>query len=176
RRTFPRKHLTMIKAIVLPADPDAPVRVVDLDEISLRAGQRLVGGPIEPVDLTNPDATLYLNENGKIHDLPRNFRATLVAWTHVPVLRGRDVILGDAYLTGPLRRSLDTDAPTDLVTLLTGHAPTVVQTCHQPDVWLTDPSAYDDPFDAYLAALAASYDRETLDVRVVPGQDSSHKA
>ncbi len=112
----------MIKIVVVPVDPVLPVRLVDHDETSLRAAQTLVGGPIEPIGLTHPAATLYVNENGKIHGLPFNSRATSLTWVHAPQLRGQDLIAGDAYLAGPVRSGLDTDTPADLIAALTGTA------------------------------------------------------
>ncbi len=162
----------MIKIVVVPADPALPVRLVDHDETSLRAAQTLVGGSIEPIDLTRPAATLYVNENGKVDGLPRNGRATLLTWVHAPQLRGKDVIAGDAYLTGPVRRSLDTDASADLIAVLTGTATQVQTRSRHRRRWTTVPgrvdTAYDTPFDAYATALLALEDPDVLDVRVRP--------
>ncbi|MCM3885131.1 DUF3846 domain-containing protein [Frankia sp. R82] len=113
----------MIKVVVLPADPSLPVRLIDHDETSLTADQALVGGLIEGIDLVDPHARLYVRETGKIDNLPLNGRATLLAWVHAPQLRALDVIAGDAYLTGPSRRSRNTDTPAALLAALTGTAP-----------------------------------------------------
>lgn len=162
----------MIKIMVVPADLLLPVRLVDHDETSLRAAQALVGGPIEPIGLTRPAATLYVNENGKIDGLPRNGRATLLAWVHVPELRGQDVIVGDAYLAGPVRRGLDTGTPADLIAVLTGTGAVQVQTRSRRRRWTTLPSTvgtvWDEPFDAYATALLALDDPDSIDVRVIP--------
>lgn len=162
----------MIKIVLVPADPLEPIRLIDHDETSLRAAQALVGGPIEPIDLTRPAATLYVNENGKIDGLPRNGRATLLAWVHAPQLRGQDVIVGDAYLAGPERRGFDTDTPADLLAVLTGTAVQVQMRSRRRRRWTTLPgtvgTVYDEPFDAYATALLALDDPEILDVRVIP--------
>ncbi|KPM50229.1 hypothetical protein ACG83_41500 [Frankia sp. R43] len=158
--------------MLVPADPLLPVRPVDHDETSLRAAQALVGGPIEPIGLTRPAATLYVNQNGKPDGLPRNGRATLLTWVHVQQLRGQDVIVGDAYLAGPERRGLDTDTPAALLAVLTGTAVQVQTRSRRRRRWMTLPSTvgmvYDEPFDAYATALLALDDQDILDVRVIP--------
>jgi len=164
----------MIHAIVLPADPLLPVRLIEHDETDLDAAQTLVGGLIEPVTLSDPAATLYVSQEGKIHRRALNERATLLAWTHAPDLRGHDVLAGDAYLTGPPRRDRDTDAPAALVAILTGAAPalTRTRTRHRPARWTTVPqtmtTAFGAPFDAYATALLALNQPDTLDARVIP--------
>ncbi|OAA18454.1 hypothetical protein UG55_111122 [Frankia sp. EI5c] len=82
------------------------------------------------------------------------------------------MIVGDAYLAGPVRRGLDTDTPADLIAVLTGTGAVQVQTRSRGRGWTTLPSTvgtvYDEPFDAYATALLALDDPDSLDVRVHP--------
>ncbi|MFB8776850.1 DUF3846 domain-containing protein [Streptomyces broussonetiae] len=109
----------MITAIVLPADLRTPIRTVELDKRDLNAYRGLVGGPLEIITFERPEATLYLNDEGKLEGLPLNQRATLMASVHNSAFRGRDVIVGDAFLVGPAdRHGDDLSVPKELVTLL----------------------------------------------------------
>ena len=99
----------VIKALVI--DPDAPagsaVREIDQE---LSTFQQLVGGYIEGVygldDDGDAQATIFINEEGKIYGLPVNRIATLI-WYHLePEVRGHDVLCGTAVIVGgksPLR-------------------------------------------------------------------------
>jgi len=58
--------------------------------------QEAVGGLVEAIDLT-PNLTLWCNEEGKLHNLPINFSATLL-WEKY--FGQTDVILGNVILTG----------------------------------------------------------------------------
>lgn len=88
----------MRNAMVVPAQGDP--YVIDVPEDSsavLAVYQRVVGGWIELVP--NPhDVTVYCNEEGKIHGLPPNYRATHLfgAW-----LQPWDIIAGDVIVVGP---------------------------------------------------------------------------
>lgn len=97
----------MITAIVLPADLRTPIRTVELDKRDLNAYRGLVGGSLEIITFERPEATLYLNDEGKLEGLPLNQRATLMASVHNSAFRGRDVITGDALLVGPADRHGD---------------------------------------------------------------------
>jgi small nuclear ribonucleoprotein (snRNP)-like protein len=109
----------MLTAIVIPADPDHPVRLEQLDRNDLDAYRRLVGGNLEVINLERPMASLYLNEEGKLIELPLNPRATVLLWAHNSAFRGEDIIVGDAFIVGPPdRRGDDTTAPDELVQLL----------------------------------------------------------
>ena len=165
----------MIKIVVVPADPLLPVRVADVDETNLRDAQTVGGGPGEPIDLARPGATLYASKHDELDVLARNDRATLLAWVHAPELRGHIVLAGDAYLTGPLRGGVPTDAPGDLVAVLTGAVPGQAETLSRRDRrWSTVPrpldTAYAEPFDVYAVAILTFLldDPDTLDVRVIP--------
>lgn len=88
----------MTRALLIPADLDAPASFVEVHDLSDL--QRFVGGYIESAPLDTPDVTLWINEEGKIHGLPRNERAD--RWWKVSVegtVPG-DYIAGDAVLAG----------------------------------------------------------------------------
>lgn len=90
----------MITAIVIPADPAAPVR-----REQLTPGDDwgdLVAGMMQVITFEEPLASLYLNEEGKVAGLPFNARATAMTWVHNSAFRGRDQIVGDAFLVGPV--------------------------------------------------------------------------
>lgn len=64
--------------------------------------QRYVGGYIEAVSLVrdgDDEAIMWLNEEGKLNGLPANEKATRLAREFGGV--GRDVIVGNAVMTGP---------------------------------------------------------------------------
>ena len=105
-----------VNNLVIPADDEQPLSRNQLPAAGLEDRQQLVGGLIQGVDLTDPPARLYCNEEGKVLELPLNKRATLLLWAHNPAFRYRDVIVGDAYLVGPVgRHSTDTSVPDEYV-------------------------------------------------------------
>jgi hypothetical protein len=42
--------------------------------------------------------TIYANEEGKVHNLPVNRRATCMWWLLSPTVRGSDVLVGDVVI------------------------------------------------------------------------------
>ena len=73
-----------MKAVIIPADSRTPVRLVDA-ELTLDYLQGAVGGLIEAVNIEevltdegrkDVDATVFVNEEGKLLGLPVNSRAT----------------------------------------------------------------------------------------------------
>lgn len=64
----------MITAIVLPADMNQPIRQQQIEPSDLATYRELVGGNLEVVELFRPSASLYINEEGKLNDLPLNQR------------------------------------------------------------------------------------------------------
>lgn len=73
------------------------------ERLSLSELQAAVGGYIEAVDLTYPEqdgtwTTMWVNEEGKVNDLPFNQKATEIARPGVHIF-GDDVIVGDVVLT-----------------------------------------------------------------------------
>jgi len=84
----------MIKAIVITVD--GLQKDIEISEdISLKTLQDAVGGFIQSVDLLG--LTMWINEEGKIDNLPFNPFATIL-WE--AAFGKTDVILGDIVLTG----------------------------------------------------------------------------
>lgn len=76
----------------------------------LKALQTFVGGWVEVVALKN--ATMYVNEEGLIHGLPRNDLATEIAHRYGRLPKS-DHIVGDVVIVGPAdpETGHDTDLP-----------------------------------------------------------------
>lgn len=101
-----------ITVIIIPPLQVEAISQQQINSADLDTYQRLVEGHIEAVRLTGPPASMYLNEEGKLIGLPLNIRATQLAWAHNTLLRGRDLIVGPALLTGPPTGSgYDTTVP-----------------------------------------------------------------
>jgi hypothetical protein len=94
--------------IIDPAtiDPDDAVTAIHTDLISL---QTLVGGFIEAVygyrtpggvEDEQPRITFYLNEYGKVDQLPLNYVATALWWYYHPAAAGADTLRGPVVITG----------------------------------------------------------------------------
>jgi len=67
------------------------------DEKMLPTLQEIVGGAVEPINITK-DMTLWVNEEGKMLDLPFNYFATKMWEKRFGV--GTDQIVGDIVITG----------------------------------------------------------------------------
>jgi hypothetical protein len=162
----------MITVIVIPANRRLPPRLERRAADDLPGFQALVGGYLEALRLTDPAATLYLNEEGKDRQLPLNPRATAVAWVHNPAFRGADVIAGDVVLAGPPDAAGElTAAPDRLVTVLLRSPRVRVETRRGQGGWVAGRRTFDDVFAAYLHALAlVRHDRRVSGIRVVPAR------
>ncbi|WP_235022682.1 DUF3846 domain-containing protein [Amycolatopsis alkalitolerans] len=161
---------------MIPVDRRNPIHLAQIDEHALDAFRRLVDGDLEVAHLNRPPATLYMNAEGKLLDMPVNGRATALAWTHNSAFRGRDVIAGPAFIVGrPDRRGDDTSAPQDLVDLLfhTRRYRVEVQTAHDRQ-WSSNARTFEDWLDAYVYGvdLAQRWTAVT-EVRVVPVLDEA---
>lgn len=102
--------MTTISGLILRTD--GTVNEIFVDN-NLEPLQALVAGYIEVVDIGH-DASMILNEEGKLIPLPRNDNATLVArsMTH---LAPEDWIAGDVLICGFDRTTGEfTDIPHDL--------------------------------------------------------------
>ena len=115
-----------MRAIIVPADSSNPAQVVD-EHLSLDYLQGVVGGLIEAVNLHqvlsdsgrhNVDATVFVNEEGKLIGLPVNPRATdlcalaIGGWV-------RDVICGDVIVVGPPGpEGEETPCPDEIVSIV----------------------------------------------------------
>lgn len=79
-----------IRIVRIPVDGVPVVETVDRDDLGWM--QRTVGGYIEILNVGT--GYLVVNEEGKLQRLPVNPTATRL-------VRGRDVIVGQAFLVGP---------------------------------------------------------------------------
>ncbi len=152
----PEKHEGLhINSIVIPADDEQPLRQDQLLTAGLEDRQQLVGGLIQGIDLTDPPARLYCNEEGKLLELPLNRRATLLLWAHNPAFRYGDVIVGDAFLVGPVgRRSADTSVPDEYVERLFEARQFRVEVKQRDDTeWQDQGERFDQWTTAYAHAL-----------------------
>lgn len=166
-----RRENLRINSIVIPADDEQPLRQADLSVGGLADRQQLVGGFIQGVDLPDPPARLYFNEEGKAMELPPNKRATLLLWTHNPAFRYQDFIVGDAFIVGPGRSSADTSAPDEYVRTLFDATRFHVEVRSRGQAeWQEHPERFDDWLTAYEHAVGWSggLSRHMLAVRVVP--------
>jgi hypothetical protein len=165
-----RREGLYINSIVIPADDEQPLRQSELPREGLADRQQLVGGYIQGVDVGDPPGRLYFNEEGKYMDLPPNKRATLLLWVHNPAFRHQDVIVGDAFLVGPAKRSADSGVPDEYVQALFNATSFRVE-LRSPGAteWQAHPERFDDWATAYEHAVGWSEaPRDTLTVRVVP--------
>ena len=104
-----------VRALVIPAALVEPIREVELErrgDSCLDALQALVGGMIETLPHpTRDDVAPYLNEEGKLLELPPNWRATELL--RESIQRG-DYIAGDCVFTGfDAQRGETIDLPAD---------------------------------------------------------------
>ena len=115
-----RDDLPTVRALIIPASGE-PARLETLARDDISAWQSIVGGWIEAVALTEPRAMCFVNEEGKIQNLPINRAATLYAWQHGHP-RG-DVLVGNCLIVGPPDRNANsTDVPAAYVDALMGDA------------------------------------------------------
>lgn len=85
-----------MRAILIPAERDEPIREVDLGEDAYQGIKALLNdGWLEGVSSIRPDVTPYVDEEGKIKGLPVNFRATALLG---PAIVG-DFLVGNCVLT-----------------------------------------------------------------------------
>lgn len=153
----------MARAIVIPADLDEPLRLVDLT--TLADYQHEVRGHIEQVPLDN-GLSLYVNECGKFSNLRFNRRASLHWWYRVPILATDDYIRGNAILVGPADDEGNTlDLPESSVTLLLGTPRYTVL----PSSPCVAPEEFTDYFEAIGSALDEYMMHDgRIEYRVVP--------
>lgn len=155
--------------IVIPADEEAPLEFRLFGQIT--EYQEVVEGWFQCIDIENPAASFFVNEEGKVHNLPLNRRATLMWWAHMPAARNVDAFMGNVIVMGIPDDEGDTqDVPSELVTLLmkTEIYKYEVETVERPGKWYGNQTTFDNYFNACNAALGL-LDRWTLatDVRVL---------
>lgn len=143
-----------ITAILIPASQAKPIKLRKLDRGNLAAYQAFVGGNIEPVNLDNPAASMYVNEEGKLRRLPINMRATHVEWAHNALLRNEDIIMGDAFILGPVdQNGEDSTAPQAYVDLLFPRELFRIEVLARGETsWAGNAMSYDTWEQAYMAA------------------------
>lgn len=164
----------MIEAIVVPVEPEQPIRLQQLDKHDLDAYRQVVGGNLEVVNFNRPPASLYFNEEGKLARLRLNARATALLWVHNSAFRGQDVIVGPAFIVGPPdSKGDDTSAPEDLADLLLHTRRYRLQLQTKDDKrWSSDNQVFTDWFDAYQYAMQLTRSWSGIEeVRVVPELD-----
>ena len=88
-------------------NPDGTAEVITVEGDTLRQLQDIVGGYIEGVygwtedPETHPfDVTLFVNEEGKLKDLPVNSKATALWWALNEDAVGVDCLRGAVVVTG----------------------------------------------------------------------------
>lgn len=70
----------MVHGILIPASDARPLELQSFDR--LEDYQFAVNGWIEVVDIPDVGATLFVNEEGLLRQLPYNRRATFLWWFH----------------------------------------------------------------------------------------------
>lgn len=140
--------------IVIRADEEAPLEFRLFGQYT--EYQEAVGGYFQSVDIDTVEASFFVNEEGKIHNLPMNRRATLALWLYNTAFRGADVLCGDVVLIGqPDDEGETLDVPDALVTLLmkTEIYKYEVETVERADKWYGNQSTFNNYFEACNAAL-----------------------
>lgn len=158
----------MPKGLVVPADTEQPLELRQFDDFT--EYQRAVDGTFDVIELTNPESSLYLNDEGKLKGLPANFRATLLLWAHNSAFRHRDFTCGDVVLLGGVDDEGDTlDVPDQLVELLTKTSRFKTQVQTGGDDWAGNGMTFDTWTSAYNAVLdLAGRWLLVTEVRVIP--------
>ena len=137
--------------------------------------QEAVGGYIQVVDLTPLNASLVMDEEGKLKSKDVNRRATLLFWLLFPSVRHHDVIVGDAIIVGqPDDDGNTTDVPDSLTKLLfeTKSYKAEFQTLDDANKFNGNQMRFDDYFTAANYALAKSEAWTMVErCRVVPAED-----
>ncbi len=88
----------MVQGIIIPASNAKDMRTIELWEVE--DYQKVVGGWMGALDISDFGCTMYLNEEGIIRGLPYNRRATYLWWYHVPHAPGQARLAGDAAVVG----------------------------------------------------------------------------
>lgn len=149
------KVIKMVTGVVVPHDDNLPLELREFG--GLADYQQAVGGSVEAVDLDSPATTLFVNDEGKIHGMPVNRRATLLAWLTNRYLRRSDVICGSAVLVGPPDEfGCSQRVPADFLALLleTKAYAAEVQTVDNPNTWSRNLITFDDFWQAAAYALS----------------------
>lgn len=149
--------MTVIKGIYLPCDESAAVEVVEVDQSDYRAIQKYTSGLFGALDAFRPNCSIFYADEGKIHNLPLNRRASLFLWVHRTEFRGHDALLGDVLVLGPADEETGAthSVPDELIELLfnTNEYKYEVKTINEKG-WHGNGRRYDNWVDAYNDGLA----------------------
>jgi len=159
----------VVKALRIPADPDEPIMEVQVE--SLEDYQAVVGGYIEPVDITELGITVYVNDEGLLRQLPLNSRATFLWCYFVPEARQKAMLVGPALVVGLPNRSGDnTDIPKGATELLLDPGLWRVEVkTHGDPKWYRNQATYEDYFEAVVWAMVTLESWSAAeDTRIVP--------
>lgn len=102
---------TLMRCVVIPADPAKPVRT---DDVDLAAVTRIVNGQPGIVLLDGVPAFLYTNEYGRTSGAAPNPRATRLIDRYIPGFANLDMVMGDAVLLGLDADGMDAPIPADI--------------------------------------------------------------
>lgn len=161
----------MITGIRIPMDEAAPIERVEINAEDVSVMQTLVGGTFEVINMIPIKTSIFLNDEGKLMELPLNRRATLLLWLHVSNFRGQDHLVGDVVLTGlPGRTGRTKAVPKELLSLLFGTANYHVEVLtEQFGKWRARERDFTEWVDAYDYALQLAAKWPTIkSVRVMP--------
>jgi hypothetical protein len=159
----------MVTGVVIPHELE--VSAFEHQFSSLVTYQAAVGGYLEAVTIKAPALSLLFNEEGKVHHLRVNVRATCLWWLYMPSARGTDYLVGDVVVVGADSEHDASDVPAELVTLFTTEQRHKLEalTAVAPNTWIAAHEHYDDFYEASLAALSLlQAEPLVLDVRVRP--------
>lgn len=96
----------MPRILVIPVDGD--MEYCDVANDDIESLQAIVGGYIEPLYLSEPNAVMYVNEEGRGLGLRINVRATFIAYEYGHLRSPNLPLVGDVFISGPVF----TDVPT----------------------------------------------------------------
>lgn len=124
----------MAKGIVIPHDAGALLHTAQFS--ALNDYQDAVGGWIEPIQIQSPHICIIANEEGKVHGLQLNQRATIMLWLLAQELQGLDALVGDVVLIGTRGpEQVEIPEPFRKLLLETDRYKCEVQTDKRPDHW-----------------------------------------
>lgn len=156
----------MTRGIYIPMDNELPLEVRDFADL-----KETLGGEVERFALNRPDASLFQSESAIYLDLAANRRGTLVLWCHATSRRGKQAVLGDAVLLGPVTdQGEPQDVPQWYVKLLleTEHFKVHAQRLEDM-LWREHERVFDDWQQAYTSILLhAERNAMVAHVRVFP--------
>ncbi len=146
----------MLTVILIPARWEEPLHLVQVGTEQLATFQNLVGGPIDAINLHEPEASFFINDESKLLGQELNQRATTLLWAHNRIFHGQDLIMGPAVLHGPVGpQGESTSVPEEFVQLLLHTRRFQIERALGPDDPFTrEPDTYGDWQEAYLYGLS----------------------